>query len=63
MKIKYKCVSNIDFIGMRSDYLTVGSVYEFDMEGVDCGTAYGKNGEEVYEFFPNPTHGKWEKVD
>lgn len=63
MKIKYKCVSNIDFLGMISDYLTVGNVYEFEMDGDDYGTTYGKSGEEVYEFFQNPTHGKWEKVE
>lgn len=63
MKIKYKCVSNIDFLGYTSDYLTTGKVYEFEMEGETSGTTYGKSREEVYEFFPNPTHGKWEKVE
>lgn len=63
MKVKYKYVNNIDFLGDPVDYLTIGNVYEFEMKGDDYGTTCGKNGEEVCEFFIHPTHGKWEKVE
>lgn len=63
MKEKYKYVSNVNFLGLTVDYLTIGNVYEFEMEGDDYGTTCGKNGDEVFEFFSNPSHGKWEKVE
>lgn len=63
MKEKYKYVGNISCIGERVYYLTIGNVYEFEMEGDDYGTTCSNNGEEVFEFFPNPSHGKWESVE
>lgn len=63
MKEKYKYVGNIDWNCELVDYLTIGNIYEFEMEGDDYGTTYGKNGEEVFEFFPEPAHGKWEKIE
>ncbi|QDH85540.1 hypothetical protein [Proteus phage vB_PmiP_RS51pmB] len=63
MKVKYKYVNNIDFLGDPVDYLTIGNVYELEMDGDDYGTTYDNNGNEVFEFFPNPSHGKWEKVE
>lgn len=32
MKAKYKYVDNIDHLSCTVEYLTVGKVYEFDME-------------------------------
>lgn len=61
MKAKYKYLNNINFLGDPVDYLTIGKVYEFEMEGDDFGVAYDKNSHEVFEFFPEPVHGQWEK--
>lgn len=63
MKEKYKYVGNIDWNYELVDYLTIGNVYEFEMEDEASGTTCGNNGEEVFEFFQNPSHGKWEKVE
>lgn len=63
MKSKYKYVGNISCTGERVYYLTIGNVYEFDMEDEASGTTYSNNGEEVFEFFPSQSHGKWEKVE
>lgn len=63
MKAKYKYVSNISALGQPVDYLTIGNVYEFEMEGDYYGVTSDNHGEEVRELFPNPSHGQWEKVE
>lgn len=63
MKAKYKYVGNIDWNWELVNYLTIGNVYEFEMDGDDYGTTYDNDGNEVFEFFRNPSHGKWEKVE
>lgn len=45
--MKEKYIGNIDWNWEFVDYLTIGNIYEFEMEGDDYGTTCGKNGEEV----------------
>lgn len=62
MKVKY--VNNIStWTGKEVIYLTVGKVYDFDMKNDSFGIATDDNGGEVREFFPNPSHGKWEVIE
>ena len=63
MKAKYKYLRNIDSFGLLVGYLTIGSVYEFEMEDENYGKTYNNNGKAVFEFFPDPAHGQWEKVE
>lgn len=63
MKAKYKYVSNIDYLGLPGDYLTIGNVYEFEMEDDYYGVTSDNHGKEVRELFLSPSHGKWEKVE
>lgn len=62
MKKLYKCVSNKNDLFGVSHYLTVGKVYEFEMDNAYMGEAESDRGGVIREFFPNPGHGQWEEV-
>lgn len=61
--MKFKYVNNIDCFGKTVIYLTVGKVYEFDMEDENFGRTTSDDGAMVLESFLDSGHGKWELVE
>lgn len=63
MIVKLKCVSNIDLMGLESDYLTTGKVYDAIMSKNDEVALLDDDGEIISDSLYEPIHGKWEVVD
>lgn len=58
--MKIKCVSNIDWLGRVSDYLTVGKIYDYFKSDHECGWIIGDVGHKIYTRIPGESHGKFE---
>lgn len=63
MIVKLKCVSNIDFVGLESNYLTTGKVYDAIMSKRDEVALLDDNGVIISDSLYEPIHAKWEIVN
>lgn len=62
MIVKLKCISNIDFSGDTSDYLTVGKVYDGIKSEVGDIALVCDEGALIYDNVDECIHAKWEVV-
>ncbi|MFA1583765.1 hypothetical protein [Proteus mirabilis] len=62
MIVKLKCISNIDFSGDTSDYLTVGKVYDGIKSEVGDIALVCDEGALIHDNVDECFHAKWEVV-
>ena len=62
MIIKLKCVDNVDYLGLESDYLTTGKVYDAIMSKDDEVALIDDEGELINDNLSDAIHAKWEVV-
>lgn len=63
MIVKLKCISNIDYSGDTSDYLTVGKVYDGIKSEVGDIALVCDEGALIHDNVDDPMHAKWEVVN
>lgn len=63
MIVKLKCVSNIDFSGDVSNYLTVGNVYDGVISPSGDMALVDDEGCLLQDNLADGIHGKWEVVN
>lgn len=63
MIVKLKCVSNIDYSGDTSDYLTVGKVYDGIKSEVGDIALVCDEGDLIHDNVDDLVHAKWEVVE
>lgn len=60
--MKIKCVSNIDYEGSESVYLTVGKVYDSLIGRIGEFAIIDDHGDLITDLLDSPAHGKFEVV-
>ena len=62
MFVKLKCVDNVDYAGLESDYITTGKVYDAIMSKNDEVALLNDDDELINDSLYEPIHAKWEVV-
>lgn len=62
MIVKLKCVSNIDFTGEESDYLTADKIYDAIKSEAGEVALICDKGDVIHDNIDDYIHGKWEVV-
>ena len=63
MFVKLKCVSNVDYLGLESDYLTTGKVYDAIMSEYDEVALLNDEDRLINDNLYDSIHGKWEVAE